>query len=394
MSPELLVFWFVAIARFIIPLSIPRYPLPGIIASLILDAVDQTIFQQFPGLDLKDYQGYDKALDIYYLTIAYVSTLRNWKNYFAFQVSRFLFYWRLVGVALFELTQLRPLLLIFPNTFEYFFIFYEAFRLRWDPNRMSRRTVVIAAATIWIVIKLPQEYWIHIGQIDTTDWIKSSLFGVPIDTPWSILVQLWPGVFLAVLIVMGLILVTAWWFLKNRFPPADRDLAFSADAHQPAFTSEQVRMAIATEARYIVDAALLEKVILVTLISLCFAQVLPGVQATDFQLILGVTIVVIVNTTLSHWLARRGFGKAFTLLQFIVLVVVNSILMLVYTILRRTLGDPVGSANALFFVVLFSLLITLFDRYRQVYLMRFDPGDGSGQMEPKLMTPETDEMER
>ena len=76
-----------------------------ILVSLVLDAVDQTIFQQFPGLDLSSYQGYDKALDIYYLSIAYISTLRNWKNLFAFQVSRFLFYWRLVGVALFELTQ-------------------------------------------------------------------------------------------------------------------------------------------------------------------------------------------------------------------------------------------------------------------------------------------------
>jgi hypothetical protein len=392
--PALLVFWVVAVARFILPLSIPRYPLPGIIASLILDAVDQTIFQQFPGLDLKDYQGYDKALDIYYLTIAYVSTLRNWKNHFAFQVSRFLFYWRLVGVALFELTQLRPLLLIFPNTFEYFFIFYEAFRLRWDPSRMSKKIVITAAAFIWIVIKLPQEYWIHIGQIDTTDWIKTSLFGVPADTPWSLIVQTWPGVFLVVLIVIGLLLGSLWWFLKQRLPPADRDLAFSADAHQPAFTSEQVRNAVAVEARYIVDTALLEKIILVTLISLCFAQVLPGVQATDFQLILGVTIIVIINTTLSHWLARRGFGKAFTLLQFIVLAVVNSILMLVYTVLRRMLEDPVGSLNALFFVILFSLLITLFDRYRQVYLMRFGKSDQSCEKEPKLEASDTEEMEQ
>ena len=68
------VFWVVAIARFLIPLTIPRYPLPGIIASLILDGVDQTIFQQFPGLQLEGYQGYDKALDIYYLAIAYIST--------------------------------------------------------------------------------------------------------------------------------------------------------------------------------------------------------------------------------------------------------------------------------------------------------------------------------
>ena len=38
-----LVFWMVAGARFLLPLTIPRYPLPGIIASLVLDAVDQTI---------------------------------------------------------------------------------------------------------------------------------------------------------------------------------------------------------------------------------------------------------------------------------------------------------------------------------------------------------------
>jgi hypothetical protein len=373
----ILAFWIVATARFLIPLTIPRYPLPGIIASLILDAVDQTIFQQFPGLNLEGYQSYDKSLDIYYLTIAYISTLRNWKNHFAFQVSRFLFYWRLVGVALFELTQLRPLLLIFPNTFEYFFIFYETFRLRWDTGRMSKIVVISTAALIWIVIKLPQEYWIHISQIDTTDWIKTSLFGVPINTSWSQILQLWPGVCLSVIFVVGIILVAAWWFLKGRVPPADRALAFSADAHQPAFTTQQVRHAITLEARQIVDSAFLEKLILVTLVSISFAKVLTGVKATDLQLAIGVAIVVITNTVLSHFLARRRFGMAFTMAQFIVLAGLNSILMLVYTVLRRMLGDMVETANALFFVLLFSLLITLFDRYRQVYLMRFGASDHS-----------------
>jgi hypothetical protein len=39
-----------------------------------------------------------------------------------------------VGVVLFELSQLRVLLLLFANTFEYFFAFYEGVRLRWDPG--------------------------------------------------------------------------------------------------------------------------------------------------------------------------------------------------------------------------------------------------------------------
>jgi hypothetical protein len=380
-----LVFWAVAVARFLLPLTIPRYPLPGIVASLILDGVDQTIFQQFPSLNLEGYQGYDKALDVYYLSIAYIATLRNWENRLAFQASRFLFYWRLAGVALFELTHLRALLLVFPNTFEYFFIFYEAYRLRRDPARMGKRLVVGAAAAIWILIKLPQEYWIHIGQLDTTDWIKASVFGVPTDTAWSEILRTWPLAFVAVLAVVILIVVSTRWLLRRRWPRqwpqplpgADRRLAFSTDAHQPAFTTEQIRSAVASEARHIVDAALVEKVVLVSLVSLCFAQVLPGVQATNLQLATGVALVVVLNTALSHWLARRGFGAAFTLRQFIVLVVVNAALILGYAALRTRFDDPVSIANVLFFVLLLTLLITLYDRYRQVYLMRFGPGGRS-----------------
>ncbi|WP_269849929.1 hypothetical protein [Methanosarcina horonobensis] len=73
-TSDMLIFWAVVIARFLIPLSIPRYPLPGVLACLILDAVDQTIFQLFTNLPLEGYQSYDKSLDIYYLSITYLST--------------------------------------------------------------------------------------------------------------------------------------------------------------------------------------------------------------------------------------------------------------------------------------------------------------------------------
>ena len=50
---------------------------------------------------------------------------------------------------------------------------------------------------------------------------------------------------------------------------------------------------------------------------------------------------------------------------------VNLAVILVYAALRSRLGHPVSLANVLFFVVLLTLLVTLYDRYRQVYLMRF-----------------------
>ena len=366
----MVVFWLVVAARFLVPLLIPRYPLPGILAALIIDAVDQTVFQQFTNLPLEGYQGYDKALDIYYLTIAYISTLRNWSNHFAFRVSRFLFYWRLAGVALFELTQLRPLLLIFPNTFEYFFIFYEAYRLRWDPAQITKRLVLGTAALIWIVIKLPQEYWIHIAQLDTTDFIKENVFGAPLDTPWSeiLAANLW---IIPVAIVIAALAVVLLRWLARRLPPADRKLEFSADAHQPAFSEEQVRSAKAEEARSIVDAALVEKIALVTLVSFIFAQVLPDVQASSLQLAIGVAVLVTINTVLSHWLARRSFGWASALWQFVVMALVNAGLFLAISLLLPRLGGAISFGSALFFVLLLTLIVTLFDRYRQVYLMRF-----------------------
>ena len=127
---EDVVFLAVVGGRFLLPLLIPRFPLPAIIACLVLDAADQTIFQAF-GFDPPGYQNYDKAMDIFYLSIAYLAAMRNWDNLHAFAVARFLFYYRLVGAFLFEVTHERWLLLVFPNTFEYFFIAYELWRTRW-----------------------------------------------------------------------------------------------------------------------------------------------------------------------------------------------------------------------------------------------------------------------
>ena len=80
------VFVSVVLVRFLLPLLIPRYPLPAIIGCLVVDAVDQSIFQAF-GYDPPGYQSYDKAMDVFYLAIAYLSTLRNWVSNDAFRVE-------------------------------------------------------------------------------------------------------------------------------------------------------------------------------------------------------------------------------------------------------------------------------------------------------------------
>ncbi len=372
-TTDLIVFWVVVLARFLVPLTIPRYPLPGILASLIIDAIDQTIFQQFTNLNLDGYQGYDKALDIYYLTIAYISTLRNWTNLYAYRVSQFLLYYRLFGVTLFELTYEPPgprwLLLIFPNTFEYFFIFYEIVRLRWDPVKMSKRFVIISAAAIWIFIKIPQELWIHIWQMDTTDFIKEDIFGVPTDTPFTEIIadNLWIIALAAVVAV--LIVVIARWVIK-RLPPADWPLSIDANDHLDISPEAVENQWIPKETGRFFNSVLLEKIALVSLVSIIFAQILPEVRATTLELALGVAFVIVLNTVLSHWLAGRGTTWRSTLQQFIAMVVVNFGLVLGYSFLLPEIDGSINLGNTLFFVLLLTLIVTLFDRYRPYYDMR------------------------
>jgi hypothetical protein len=367
-----LIFGAVVATRIFVPLAIPRFPLPAMLAALVIDGVDQTIFQTFTSLDLSGYQSYDKALDVYYLSIAYVATLRNWTSLDAFGVSRLLYYYRLVGVVAFELTQVRALLLVFPNTFEYFFDFYEAVRVRWDPRRMSRRLVIGAAAFIWIFIKLPQEWWIHVAQLDMTDTIKTRIFGVPATASWGDAIAASPLVLPVVAIAIALLAAAGWWVLQNRLPPADRPPTFNADAQQPRVDPAAVDTTRKRLARNLIDREVVEKVVLVALVSIIFGRMLPGVEASPIGIAVGVAIVIVLNAAISDWLVRRArvLGYHTTTRQFLGTLAVNLTIVFVGQLMLDVLHGPTLE-HALVFVLLLSLIVTLYDRYRPIHVTRF-----------------------
>jgi hypothetical protein len=375
-TTDLLVFLIVVLARFLVPLLILRFPLPAILAALVIDAIDQTIFQTFTNLNLDGYQGYDKALDIYYLTIAYIATLRNWTNLYAFKVSRFLWYYRLLGVTLFELTYVPPgprwLLLIFPNVFEYFFIFYEIVRLRWDPVRLTKRATILWAAAIWIFIKIPQEMWIHILQLDMTDFIKETIFGVPADTPPGDILAANIWVIPVLIIAVVLIVLLVRWLLK-KLPPKDWDLSIKADSHQDEDTGYVETGVIKGASDRFFNSALVEKIILVGLVSVIFAQILPDIQASNLEVGIAVAFVIILNSVISHWLARRGTEWHHALTQFLVMGAINFGLVLLYSFILPSRGGSINLGNTLFFVLLLTLIVLLFDQYYPMYYARFSP---------------------
>jgi hypothetical protein len=347
---ETVIFTVVVGTRLLVPLLIFRYPLPAILACLIVDGVDQTIFQTFTDLPLDNYQSYDKALDIYYQSLAYISMLRNWTNMDAVTIGRFLLFYRMVGVLFFELSDdNRALLMVFPNTFEYYFIFYEAVRCFWDPAARTRRFWLWSAAAIWVVIKLPQEYWIHVAQIDTTDLIA--------DKPWV-------GVLMAVGVVA--LLAVFWFGVRPRLDPTDHPLRLRAEPSPDELDSPE-ELAAARAGGRVFDLALLEKFILVTLISWIFALILPGVHVSAIALTCAVGAVVVVNTGVGQFAARRGRGLPSVVVEFIALAVLNSLLVLAGELL---LGRDLRGAPALFFVLLVTLIVVAYDRCRPVYELR------------------------
>jgi hypothetical protein len=343
-----IVFVAVVAARFLLPLAIPAFPLPAILACLVLDGVDQTIFQSF-GYDPPGYQGYDKAMDVFYLAIAYLTTMRNWQCLPAYRVGQFLYFYRLVGVVAFELSQTRALLLVFPNTFEYFFIAYEAIRTRWSAVLLSLRWWVTAAALIWVFVKLPQEWWIHIAKLDVTEVLADNA---------------WAGPVLGAVVVA--LLVAFWLLVRPRLRTPDWSWRIAADPLPEEMDTAAEMAAWRATHHAVRSVATLEKVVLVGLLSVVFAQTLPGVRATDLQVFVGVGVVVVVNAAITLAAARRARSIESAALTFAVRTLMNVVLVVAADWLLGREGGDVDAGDTFFFLMLISLVTTLHDRYTPV----------------------------
>lgn len=330
----------VVLARFGLAFLIPRFPLPAVLACLVLDAADRTIFELLTDEPLTGYQSYDKALDIFYLAVAFVSTFRNWTLPLAVRLAQVLFLSRLLGVVLFEVLDQRWLLLLFPNVFEYFFVAIEAVRTRWSLRRLSTRAVWGTAVSIWIVVKLPQEYWIHIAQRDLTDTLR--------DHPrtWSLLVCL---------VVVGVGIVVALW---RRAPAPDTRLAFDVRRQHGGVPSRP-------GVRLLERSEVAEKIVLIGMIAVIFAHVLPDVQASGAGIFAVVAVFVVLNAVVSSSWKFREAHLVGAITQVVFTLAVNLGIVGAYFLVTPARDERAPVANTLFYLVLLSVLIGLYDHYRR-----------------------------
>jgi hypothetical protein len=239
--------------------------------------------------------------------------------------------------------------MLFPNTFEFFFIVYAVVSLRWEPSRRPPRLWLWTAAVLWVCIKLPQEYWIHIAQRDFTDTVA--------DHPWV-------GV-ISALVVLALVAVVQF-AVRPRLPGADRDWRLAAEPLPDSLAHAHARHAHRLRRGGVLWSELAEKAVLLALLSILFAEILPHVEASALEVGL-----VCANTAISMWSAG---SERLTVLssgaRFVGLLVVNlGFTYLFSRFFSAAENFPLGTA--LSFASLFTLLIWLYDVYKPVHDLRF-----------------------
>src|SRR5262249_47508104 len=158
-------------------------------------------------------------------------------------------------------------------------------RTRWEPERWSGRFWLYVAGGLWVFVKLPQEYWIHVAKLDFTDAV--------VDHPWF-------GALC--LLGLGVLAWVVWFEVRPRMPEPLAGWRFTA----PPIPATPRRRAAGVPWR-----ELAEKSILLTLLAVILEEILPSVHLSALDIALGAVALVAANLAIASW---RGRGVHFVLL--------------------------------------------------------------------------------
>lgn len=167
----------VIIIRLLAPFLILRKPFWGMLLAIAADASDVIIMDAFGWgfLAGRNYHLLDKFLDTYYLAFAFYASLA-WQEVLARRVSVILFFWRLLGVIVFEITHLRQIIFFAPNIFENFYLLVAGLRQFFPKFRIDTAKRVAIIFVIAAVPKIIQEYIMHFLEFPTWPFIKHNIF--------------------------------------------------------------------------------------------------------------------------------------------------------------------------------------------------------------------------
>ena len=189
----------IVIVRIIGSLPVLWWPFPGSIIAILTDGSDVFIRNLVGPDSVSNYHAFDKALDQIYMFTFLVVSLR-WSTV-PRNIAVGLYALRLTGVLIFEATGERDALWLFPNLFEFWFVFVAGIQFfgleaRKDdereswlggllPFRYSASQLGVAMAGV-AALKLPIEYVLH-----TREWFDRFSAFEAVEWIWKTLTPPW-----------------------------------------------------------------------------------------------------------------------------------------------------------------------------------------------------------
>ena len=163
MTAELAV---IAVVRVLGSLPVARWAFAGAVLAILVDLSDLFMMNLLTLGGVPNYQAADKWFDQVYLAAFLLVALR-WRA-LPGAIAVVLYLYRLVGFAVFEVTEERWLLLAFPNVFEFWFLYVAAWlwwsRRRGDPNPRMGLAQAATALVLLATAKVAHEYVLHVAR--------------------------------------------------------------------------------------------------------------------------------------------------------------------------------------------------------------------------------------
>jgi hypothetical protein len=114
----------IGLVRVLGSLPVLRWAFVGALIAIVVDFSDLFLRNLLNLGGIENYQAFDKWMDLVYMATFLIAALR-WAG-LAKSVAVGLFLFRMAGFVLFEGTQWRGVLFLFPNVFEFWFVYVAA----------------------------------------------------------------------------------------------------------------------------------------------------------------------------------------------------------------------------------------------------------------------------
>ena len=142
-------------------LPVLRWAFVGAIIAILVDASDIFLMNLIDLGGLGGYHQFDKYADQAYAVTFLIVALR-WRGP-ARNVAVGLFAYRAVGIIAFEASGERWLLLLFPNLFEFWFLFVASLP-HWNPGFVFTPRRALSVGGLLLAAKECQEFVLHWGR--------------------------------------------------------------------------------------------------------------------------------------------------------------------------------------------------------------------------------------